>query len=70
MPAVAQKPELTEDEIRRWVWENYSIDGYFERLPGECDLNFKLGTEGGETFVCKIGSGSGDLGRLAAQNAG
>lgn len=27
MPAVAQKPELAEDEIRRWVRENYSIDG-------------------------------------------
>jgi len=68
MPSVAQKPDLTQDEVRRWIRENYSIDGYLESLPGERDLNFKLSREDGETFVCKISSSSEDLELLAAQN--
>lgn len=68
MSAAAQKPNLPEHEIRRWLQENYAIDGELEPLPGECDLNVKLSTQNGETFVCKINSGTGDLELLAAQN--
>jgi len=67
MTAVAHKPDLAEDEIRRWLWENYSIDGSLEPLPGERDLNFKCCVEGGGSVVCKISSGSEDLEFLAAQ---
>jgi Ser/Thr protein kinase RdoA (MazF antagonist) len=68
MSAVAQKPNLPDNEIRCWLQKNYSMDGLLEPLPGECDLNFKLSTKDGEAFVCKISSGSGNHEILVAQN--
>ena len=67
MPAAAQKPRLKLSDVRRWLVENYSLDGDLTPLPGECDLNLKLRTEDGEGFVCKI-SAAGEFDRLAAQH--
>lgn len=68
MSSADQKPNLSEEEIRRWMRENYSLDGSLEPLPGERDLNFKIKVAGGGPVVCKISSASEDLDFLAAQN--
>ena len=48
--------------------ESYAIEGRIEPLPGERDLNFKVGTEDGGCFVCKISGDLDDLEPLTAQN--
>lgn len=68
MAGVDQKPKIPMDTVHQWLQEHYSLAGSFEPLPGERDLNFKLSTEGGETFVCKICNSSEDLEFLSAQN--
>ena len=68
MSAAAQKPNLSEHEIRRWLQENYGMEGQLEPLPGESDLNFKVSLQNGDAFVCKISSSSGNLELLSAQN--
>ena len=68
MSNVAQNNGFSEHGIHQWVRDNYSLEGDLERLPGDCDLNYKLSTKEGETFVCKFAHGSCDRELLSAQN--
>ncbi len=69
MAAVDDKPDVSMDEVRQWCQEHYSLAGKLEPLPGERDLNFKLTTEDGKTFVCKTCISSEDILFLSAQNS-
>ena len=68
MSGAAQNNGLPEDKVRRWLRDYYSLEGDLDRLPGDCDLNYKLSTKEGETYVCKLTHGSCDRELLSAQN--
>jgi len=59
---------VSEDRVHQWVRDNYGLDGKLDRLPGDCDLNYKLSTNEGEIFVCKLTHDSCDRELLSAQN--
>lgn len=68
MPPVSTKPVLTEDAILAWLNADYALTGDIELLPGESDLNAKLTTDAGDTYVCKVSDGSDNVALLHAQN--
>ncbi len=49
-------PDLPEDELRKFLQQNYGVSGDFKRLAGERDQNFRVRQPDGTSYVYKISS--------------
>ncbi|MDA9008431.1 aminotransferase class III-fold pyridoxal phosphate-dependent enzyme [Alphaproteobacteria bacterium] len=62
-----QKPQPSLDDVRKWARELFGLEGEFEKLHGERDLNYKISTEEHGSFVLKLSSLDEDLSAIAFQ---
>ena len=68
-PVFQPPPSLPLDRVRRLVLDHYELEGNWTPLPGERDLNFRLDTGDGRTFVVKVANPEDSAELLGLQNA-
>src|SRR5581483_2022503 len=63
-----QPPEFTEQDAQHFALQYYGVHASAHMLPGEQDLNVRLESSAGETFVLKIAHAGEALDVLDFQN--
>lgn len=64
---IQHAPRFSVEFAKKFVKENYDIDGNATSLPSERDQNFLIETANGDNFVLKIANSLEDSGMLEAQ---
>jgi 4-aminobutyrate aminotransferase-like enzyme len=62
-----QKPTPSLEEVKSWARDLFGLEGEFEKLHGERDLNYKISTGEHGAFVLKLSSLDEDLSAIAFQ---